>query len=182
MEFSVKRLKNKDKNEFKRLVKTYQKPLYFYLFKVLKEHESVNDVLQETFIKVYENLHKFREESHLKTWVYRIATNTALSYLKSVKRHATESIHENVIELKESFEEKTIEAEISFTTAVDECLHFLSPTQQLVFRLRKMNGLSIQETAIKMDCSIASVKKNLHVAIQKLRLQIKKKYPKEIWN
>ena len=182
MELSIKRLQNKDKIEFKRLVKSLEKPLYFYLFKILKSHEAVNDVLQDSFIKVYENLHKFREDSQIKTWVYRIATNTALSYLRTLKKHATESIHDNVIKLKNPEEEKSYESGISFSTAVNQCLHFLSPRQELVFRLRKMNGLSIQETATKMDCSIASVKKNLHVAIQKLRKEIKNKYPEEVWN
>lgn len=64
------------------------------------DHDAANDLMQETFIKVWQNLDKFRQQSQLSTWIYRIAVNTCLSYLRLEKRKAVDEINEHIIETR----------------------------------------------------------------------------------
>ncbi|MBP6373229.1 MAG: sigma-70 family RNA polymerase sigma factor, partial [Flavobacterium sp.] len=68
---------------FKQLVAQYQKPLYYHIRSIVLDHEDADDVLQNTFVKVFQYLKSFKQESKLYTWMYRIATNEALSHLST---------------------------------------------------------------------------------------------------
>ena len=67
---------------FKILIKEYQQPLYWHIRKIVFDHEDADDVLQNTYIKVFKNIKNFRGESKLFSWMYRIATNEALTFIK----------------------------------------------------------------------------------------------------
>ena len=71
---------------FNLLVQKYQQKVYMHIRRLVIDHDDADDLVQETFIKVWRNLRKFRAESNLYTWIYRIATNEALSFLKKKKR------------------------------------------------------------------------------------------------
>ena len=75
------------------IVKKYQKRLYWHIRKILLDHDDTDDVLQNTFIKAWKGLDNFKEESQLFTWMYRIATNEALGFLRQKNRVSIESIH-----------------------------------------------------------------------------------------
>jgi RNA polymerase sigma factor (sigma-70 family) len=87
-EYSDKELleffRNKQKRNFafNLIMRKYQEKLYWHIRKIVIKHDDANDVIQNTFIKVWKNLENFKEESKLYTWLYRIATNEALSFLK----------------------------------------------------------------------------------------------------
>ena len=68
------------------LMDTYQSRLYWHIRRLIVDHDNAQDVLQETFIKVYQNFHQFKQDSQLYTWLYRIATNEALQALNKMKR------------------------------------------------------------------------------------------------
>src|SRR6202012_2680358 len=80
---------------FTRLVKKYQERLYWHIRRMVIEHEDTNDILQNVFIKVWKNLSDFREESNLYTWLYRIGTNEALTWIDQKKRRASISMTDN---------------------------------------------------------------------------------------
>ena len=67
---------------FNLLVKKYQQPLYFHIRRLVIDHDDADDLVQNTFIKIFQNLIGFREDSKLYTWIYRIATNEALAFLR----------------------------------------------------------------------------------------------------
>ena len=75
--------KNKKNLAFHILVKKYQEKLYWHIRKIVVKHEDADDVLQNTFVKVWRNIDSFREESSLYTWLYRIATNESISFINS---------------------------------------------------------------------------------------------------
>ena len=76
-------LSSKTQNEgFKKLVQLYQKPLYYHIRNIVLNHDDTDDVLQNTFIKVFTNISKFKGESKLFSWIYRIATNESLTFLQ----------------------------------------------------------------------------------------------------
>ena len=83
---------NTKKQGFNLIVRTYNKRLYWHVRKIVICHEDANDVVQNTFIKAWKALPNFREDSKLYTWLYRIATNEALSFLKKKKKHIFQSI------------------------------------------------------------------------------------------
>ena len=77
---------------FTAIIKKYQEKLYWHIRRMVVEHEDANDVLQNVFIRVWNGLENFREDSQLYTWLYRIATNECLSYLEQQKKKATLSL------------------------------------------------------------------------------------------
>jgi len=92
-EFIQELLNPKTQNfAFQKLVKQYQKPLYNHIRNIVLNHDDTDDVLQNTFIKVFKNLNKFKGESKLFSWIYRIATNEAITFINSrAKRNGTTS-------------------------------------------------------------------------------------------
>lgn len=180
-ELNLEKLKNGNKDEFKKLVESYQKPLYFFIFKILKDHDLSHDVLQESFVRVYKYLNNFKGKSTLKTWIFQIASNLSLTELKKKENKRTQSLEDQHIHLEDS---RNIESDIStrqLHAIIEKSLSFLTPTQQLVFRLRQRNGLSTKEAAEHMNCSQSNVKKQLFLALKRIRNFIKKNYPEYNW-
>src|SRR6202522_2754448 len=80
---------------FTAIIKKYQERLYWHIRRMVVEHEDANDILQNVFIKVWKNLGEFREESNLYTWLYRIGTNEALTWIEQQKRRTSVSLSDN---------------------------------------------------------------------------------------
>src|ERR1700684_751483 len=80
---------------FTAIIKKYQEKLYWHVRRMVVEHEDANDVLQNVFIRIWNGLENFREDSQLYTWLYRIATNECLSYLEQQKRKSTLALDES---------------------------------------------------------------------------------------
>jgi len=85
---------------FKEIFDKNNKKVYHLCYGYTGDSDAANDLMQETFIKVWQNLDKFRNQSQISTWIYRIAVNTCLSYLRVEKRKATDEINEKIIETK----------------------------------------------------------------------------------
>lgn len=86
---------------FKNIFQTNSKKIYHLCYGYTGDEASANDLMQETFMKVWQNLEKFRNQALISTWIYRIAVNTCLSYLRVEKRQAKEELTDNIIETKE---------------------------------------------------------------------------------
>ena len=80
---------------FTRIIKKYQEKLYWHIRRMVVDHEDANDVLQNVFIKVWNGLVNFREDSQLYTWLYRIATNECLSFIDQQKKKSSVSLHDD---------------------------------------------------------------------------------------
>src|SRR6476661_9488179 len=90
------RFKNEDTKEsaFTAILKKYQEKLYWHIRRIVVDHDDANDILQNMFIKVWNSLENFREDSQLYTWLYRIATNECLTFLEQQKRRTAVSLSE----------------------------------------------------------------------------------------
>ena len=86
---------------FKNIFQTNSKKIYHLCYGYTGDEASANDLMQETFMKVWQNLEKFRNQALISTWIYRIAVNTCLSYLRVEKRQAKEELTDNIIESKQ---------------------------------------------------------------------------------
>lgn len=148
------------------LVMRYQKPIYFFIYRMINDEEEAKDLTQKTFMNVATNLKDFRGDSSFKTWLYQIATNTSLNHIK--KRKYTE------VEAEESLPgngasplSRIIDREQR--DLVRRAISRLPERQRLALVLRVYNGLSCQETAQAMGCSEGAVKAHYHHAVQNLK-------------
>jgi len=177
---SLEALRSGDGQAFASLVERYSAPIYRLAMRITGNPQDAEDVLQETFIKAMNAISDFQGRSSISTWLYRIAVNEALMLLRRQKRAQTIPVE---IESEDGAEgmSETLEIEDwcclpekellsnESRSFLDSALNQLSPRLKMVFQLRDIEGLSIQETAQALDLSEANVKTSLLRARLKLR-------------
>jgi RNA polymerase sigma-70 factor (ECF subfamily) len=176
--FSLQALRSGDRTEYARLVDTYYQLIYRLALKMLGNPQDAEDILQETFIKVYKNLNKFDGRSSLSTWIYRIATNEALMFLRK-KNPEFVSIDQPVENEEGEQEPLQIvdwcclpENELMSSEAkshLDKAISELLPGLRAVFVLRDIEELSTRETGEVLGISEMAVKTRLSRARLRLR-------------
>lgn len=148
---------------FNLIVRKYQERLYHHIRKMVLIHADADDILQQTFIKAWKGLANFREESQLYTWLYRIATNECLNFLKSKKHNF--SIEKMQIELQEDVYFDGDQMELIFQAA----LQTLPEKQRLVFNMRFYDDLKYEEISEILETSIGALKASYHHAKEKIK-------------
>lgn len=157
------------------LMDTYQSRLYWHIRRMIVDHDLAQDVLQDTFIKVYQNFYQFKQESKLYTWLYRIATNEALQQLNKLKRmnrtdedpeyHLVNMVADNI----------SAEAD-EIQVLLQKAIQTLPEKQKLVFMMRYYDDLPYEEISNIVDMSVGTLKTNYHYAKQKIETYIKENY------
>jgi RNA polymerase sigma-70 factor (ECF subfamily) len=181
-EISVELLKAGDRREFARLVDKYSNSLYRLALKMLGNPGDAEDVLQNTFLQVFQHLRNFEGRSSLPTWLYRIATNEALMFIRKRRPEIAFSDITREDEVEADYEpaqftdwghlpeEELLSAE---TRAVlDGAIQNLPEILRIVFVLRDIEGLSIRETSQVLDLTETAVKTRLLRARLRLREEI----------
>jgi RNA polymerase sigma-70 factor (ECF subfamily) len=170
-------LRNGDRAEFAQLVSRYSGQIYRLALKMLKDQQDAEDILQETFIKAYKALPEFEGRSKLSTWLYRIATNEALMFLRrkkldtiSVEQPAENDEEQAPLQIVDwcclpEGEFMSNEALAHLQDSIDE----LPESLLVVFLLRDIEGLSTREVANVLDLSETAVKTRLSRARLRLR-------------
>lgn len=162
-----KNTKNKEK-AFSLIVAKYKERLYWHVRKIVLNHEDADDVLQNAFIKIWSNLDEFREDSSLFTWIYRIATNEALGYLRKNKRLS--SLNNNFQARNNS--EYTSSQEIYTADQIQEKLHaaiqLLPEKQKLVFNMRYYDEIPYDKMSDILKTSSGALKASYHLAVKKI--------------
>ena len=156
------------------LVNKYQQKLYYHLRRLLNNHQDTDDALQNTFIKAWKGLPKFRSESQLYTWLYRIATNEGLSLMKTNKRKKSVSLDEAE---KDFFSDRQYEPgpggeEIS--NKLNEAVRNLPKKQQLVFNMKYFDEMKYEEMSEVLETSVGALKASYHHAVKKIEIELKK--------
>lgn len=167
-----------DKKAFRKVYDEHKKSLFQFIYNIVKDPDVANDIFQETFVKVYKYSDTFKGESTIKTWIFRIASNTALNELKRIQRSKNREISdygESLTESHSNHDDRDTKELLNI--AIQTSMKVLTPTQLMVFKLRHINGLSTKEAADSMNCSTSNVKKQLFLAVNRIRDHIKKKYP-----
>ena len=153
---------------FIQLMDTYQKPLYWYIRRLVVSHEDAEDILQETFINVYRFAGSFKGESRIFTWLYRIATNECTKHFRKNRNWAknAELITDKMMgTLSESDTENSEAILIKFQQAILR----LPEKQRIVFNLRYYDELSYEDIGQILDSSVNTLKTNYHYASEKIR-------------
>lgn len=155
-------------NAFRELMTLYKERLYWHIRKIVISHDDSDDVLQNTFIKVYKNIDKFKGQSKLYSWMYRIATNEAISHLnRNAKRHSisNEEMQSNAINNLTSdvyFEGDEIQLKLQKAIAK------LPQKQQLVFNMRYFDEIKYKDMSEILETSEGALKTSYHLAVKKI--------------
>lgn len=164
----------KTQNEaFKKLIQHYQKPLYFHIRNIVLNHDDADDVLQNTFIKVFSNISNFKGESKLYSWIYRIATNESLTFIEQRARKqgiSNEDVQQKAIQKLESdvyFEGDAIRIKLQKAIAT------LPEKQQLVFKMKYFEEMKYENMSEILDTSVGALKASYHHAVKKIEEYLK---------
>jgi RNA polymerase sigma-70 factor, ECF subfamily len=167
------REKAKIEKGFKLLMLKYQERLYWHIRRMVFEHEDANDVIQNTFIKVFKNIHKFEGKSKLYTWLYRIATNEAITFLNKRNKKSTASLDneeynlENQLKADDYFDGDEIQRKLH------DALNRLPEKQKAVFNLRYFEEMKYDEMSEILGTSVGALKASYHHAVKKIENYLK---------
>ena len=153
---------------FAQLVQKYGESLYSQIRGLTRNHEYTNDVLQDVFIKVYQNLDKFKGDSSLYTWLYRIARNETFNFLDKEKRRTGVDLDEPVFEIVAGHSVLDGVSSEDITTLLNEAIETLPEKQALVFQLKYFEELKYTEISARLNTSEGALKANFHHAKQKI--------------
>ena len=153
---------------FNLIVERYQQRLYWHIRKMLIDHDDTDDTLQETFVKAWSGLENFREESGLFTWLYRIATNEALSFLKRKKRKAMFSFSDVEYKMSENLEADEYFNGDAIQLKLQKAILKLPEKQRLVFNMKYYDDLKYEEISAILDISVGALKASYHHAVKKI--------------
>ena len=164
----VERALDGDRKAFSALVERYQRPIYNAAYRVLGREEDAKDVVQTVFMKVAEHLGEYDERRKFFSWVYRIAVNESLNYLRTLDREeplADEDAEPGAESTNPEW--RANEAEIS--ARIQRALMGLKASDRVVLTLRHFSDCSYQEIATILDVEVKTVKSRLHEARARLR-------------
>ena len=179
----IEAAKGGDKQAMAELVKAYERTVYNFAFKICRDPDRAEDIMQETFLSMIKSLKQFDGKSKLSTWLYRIVVNHCLMENRK-KKYEFVSIDndENLYEGGYAASWDTIPINSlenkELKSILDSSMGQLSPEYRAVFLLRDVEGLSTEETAKITELSIAAVKSRLHRARAFLRKEINKAFQK----
>jgi RNA polymerase sigma-70 factor (ECF subfamily) len=167
----ISSLKTRDKG-YEMLISDYQKPLYFFIRRMLLNHEDTNDVLQDTFVRVFKGVDKFRGESALGTWMHSIAYREALGHIQRSKRMLKGDwdgkILENVKQLEEDAHYNGDEMQMRLQAMVAA----LPEKQRAVFVMKYYEEKKYTEIAEITGTSVGALKASYHHAVEKIKSAI----------
>lgn len=156
---------------FHLLVQHYKERLYWHIRRMVTHHADSDDVLQNTFIKVYKGLPKFKRQSKLYTWLYRIATNEALTFLK--KRRHSYSIHDEDLALSRKLKADEYFEGDRAQRILQEALSILPDKQRLVFNMRYFEEMPYKDISAIVDTSVGALKASYHHAVKKIEAYVR---------
>lgn len=167
----LRQLKSDDTKElaFKTLVELYKERLYWHIRKIVISHDDSDDVLQNTFIKIVRNIHNFKGDSKLFTWMYRIATNEAITFLNSKARR-----HQISNEMLQQLALENLEADVYFEgdeiqLKLQKAIAQLPRKQQLIFNMKYFDAIKYKDMSEILDTSEGALKASYHIAVKKIK-------------
>jgi len=161
------RQEGKKEKAFQLLVGQYQERLYWHIRKIVIDHDDTDDVLQNTFVKVWKNLGNFREESALFTWLYRIATNESLTFVNSKKRRNL-NFSDDTSYLMETFESDTYFEGDELQKKLQKAILTLPEKQRLVFNMKYFDDIKYNDMSEILNTSVGALKASFHHAVKKI--------------
>ena len=158
---------------FKNLVQQFQKPLYYHIRNIVLNHDDADDVLQNTFIKVFQHLDKFKGESKLFSWIYRIATNEAITFLNSKAKRNSSTNQELQSKIIDNLEADVFFDGNEIQIKLQKAIAILPEKQQLIFKMKYFEELKYEQISDILGTSVGALKASYHIATKKIELFLK---------
>lgn len=156
------------------LLNKYSRKIYWHVRRIVLNHDDADDVVQNTFIKVWEKLDSFREDSHFYTWLYRIATNEALGFLQKKKS----GLHVPLDLMQEQLSETLVSGEYfdgnKAALLLEQALLTLPEKQRIVFNLKYYEEMKYEEISEILQTSVGALKASYHHAVKKIEVILKR--------
>lgn len=166
----IKRLQDErtQKDAFSVLVKTYSEQLYWQIRKIVISHDDANDVLQNTFIKIWTNINNFRGDSKLITWLYKIAINESITFINKQRQQ-----HNIPLDDEENFLVGKLESDSYFDgdeaqMKLQKAILTLPDKQRIVFNMKYFDEMKYEEMSQVLDTSVGALKASYHHAVKKI--------------
>lgn len=158
---------------FQLIVKKYQERIYWQIRRLTKNHQDTEDVMQNVFIKVWNGLEKFRADSNLYTWMYRIAFNETHTFLSKSSKRTTVDLDPPLFENKLMTEAGRDVSGEEIEAALQSALDTLPEKQRQVFELKYFEELKFKEISEILGTSVGGLKASYHLAAKKIEEYIK---------
>lgn len=158
---------------FKTLVEQNQEKLYWHIRKLVINHDDADDVLQNTFVKVWKNIDGFRGDSSLSTWIYRIATNEALTFIAQQKRRSIISGSMDNDYLTDQLKSDEYFEGTEIQKKLQKAILTLPEKQRAVFNMKYFDEMKYKEMAEIMETSVGALKASYHHAVKKIEEYLK---------
>ncbi len=150
------------------LIEKYQQKIYWQIRKIVIDHDDADDVMQNTFIKVWKGLENFKEESQLFTWLYRIATNEALTFLRQKQKRNTVSLEPIEYQLSQTLESDEYFKGDAIQLKLQQAILSLPEKQRVVFNMRYYDEMPYEQMSEVLETSVGALKASYHHAAKKI--------------
>ena len=157
---------------FKKLVQDYKERLYWHIRKIVLDHEDANDVIQNTFIKIHLNIDKFKGDSSLYTWMYRIATNESINFINSKSSKMGLQNQEWIESKAEGLKADSYFDGDEAALILQKLVAKLPEKQRIVFNMKYFDGMSYQTISEILGTSEGALKASYHHAVQKIKTKL----------
>jgi RNA polymerase sigma factor (sigma-70 family) len=165
LKFSVQKTQNE---AFNLLLNKYQQKIYWHIRRLVIDHDDADDLVQETFIKVWKNLANFRSESQLYTWIYRIATNESITFLNKKKLKNNISLDDVNTELADSLTSSSYFDGDKAQRKLQEAILTLPDKQRIIFNMKYFDDMKYDEISEVLGTSVGALKASFHIAVKKI--------------
>jgi len=173
----IEQLQNVQTKEkaFRELIKLYKERLYWHIRKIVISHDDADDVLQNTFIKIFRNIEKFNRNSKLYSWMYRIATNESITFINKRAKQKNIDIADYQQELASSLLYDDFFTGDEIQLILQKAIATLPQKQQLVFNMKYFDDLKYDEISSILETSVGGLKASYFHAVKKIEYYIKNK-------
>ena len=158
---------------FRKLVSDYKRPLYAHIRSIVLNHDDADDVLQNTFLKVHQYLSGFKGESKLYSWMYRIATNESITFLKQKARKSGISNVELQAKLVDNLQSDVYFDGSEIELKLQKAVALLPEKQQLVFKMKYYQEMKYEQISDILGTSVGALKASYHHAVRKIEQSVK---------
>ena len=158
---------------FRLLLGKYKERTYWHIRRIVIDHEDARDISQNTFIKVWKNIEHFRGDSALFSWIYRIATNESLNYLRKLKNQSSVNIDKVEFLLANRIDDNSLMSGDEIELRLQKALLELPEKQRLVFNMRYFDDLKYSEISKILGTSEGGLKASYHHAVKKIEERLK---------
>ena len=153
---------------FRYLISKYKERLYWHIRKIVINHDDTDDVLQNTFIKIWNGMDSFRGDSSLFTWLYRIATNESITFLNQRKRKSLSSLTEENQYLADNLESDEFFDGDEWQILLQKAIATLPEKQRLVFNMKYFDEIKYEDMSEILETSVGALKASYHHAVKKI--------------